>query len=90
MIIRTKVSHSSKSKSQFLSAHPDETTEAESVLPCNTISYKAWVVVSVGCHLGSQLEAKKGTGTRGRSHICDSRTLKYEPPESKSCGFTEI
>ena len=71
--------YKNKSKSQFLPAHPDETTEAESVLSYNTTSYEAWVVVSVGCHLGSQLEAKEGTGTRGRSPICDSRTLKYEP-----------
>ena len=49
---------SKKSKSQFPPAHPDETTEAESVLPCNTISSEAWTVVSVGCQLGSQLEAK--------------------------------
>ena len=56
----------------YFPQYVDETTEAESVLPCNTISYEAWIVLSVGCHLGSQLEAKGGTGTRGRCPICDS------------------
>lgn len=53
------------SKSQFLPAHPDETTEAESVLSYNTTSYEAWVVVE--CWLPFRKPAGSKGGNRDKS-----------------------